>query len=88
MVPQLGRMALAGVVGPLALLWLAWALADLPAVGAALPFICNVGIPLMALNVLVPFFPLACYNGRRLWDWSRPLWAVMVELVMALIVLV
>lgn len=82
--PKLGRMALAGVMGPLALLWLAWGLAGVSAVKSALPFIYYVGIPLVMVDVLVPFFPLACYNGRRLWDWSPVVWAVMGALVVAL----
>ena len=87
MVPQLGRMALAGVIGPLALLWLAKALASCFPVAQALPSLYAVGFPLLVVDVLTPFFPLACYNGRRIWDWSRPLWAVLAAVVVALIVL-
>ena len=85
LMPQLGRMALAGVAGPLALLWLAWGLSGVPAVSALLPYVYYVGIPLIVVDVLAPFFPLACYNGRRLWDWSRPVWVVAAALVVALI---
>ncbi|NLG50035.1 MAG: GNAT family N-acetyltransferase [Chloroflexi bacterium] len=83
--PQLGRMALAGVAGPLALLWLARGLAGVPAVSAVLPIINYVGFSLIILDVLVPFFPLACFNGRRLWDWSPVIWAVVAAIVVALV---
>jgi len=73
------------VAGPLALLWLAWGLSGVPAVSALLPYVYYVGIPLIVVDVLAPFFPLACYNGRRLWDWSRPVWVVAAALVVALI---
>lgn len=86
LVPQLGRMALAGVAVPLALLWLAQGLASIPAVNTVLPLINYVGISLMAVDVLVPFFPLACFNGRRLWDWHPIIWAVVAALVVALMV--
>ena len=79
--------ALAGVIGPLALLWLAKALASCFPVAQALPSLYAVGFPLLVVDVLTPFFPLACYNGRRIWDWSRPLWAVLAAAVVALIVL-
>jgi ribosomal protein S18 acetylase RimI-like enzyme len=86
--PALGRMALAGIAPTVALSWLIWAARRFGWGGApwapwthAAPLI---AAPLCVIEVLFAFFPLACFNGRRLWDWSRSLWlAVAVAAVAA-----
>jgi GNAT superfamily N-acetyltransferase len=84
--PQLGPVALAGIAPTLLLTWGLWALREFGPLTARLgqaTFIAQglniawiLGVSLSVLDVLTPFFPLASFNGRRLWDWKPWLWGV------------
>jgi GNAT superfamily N-acetyltransferase len=89
--PQLGPVALAGIAPTLLLTWGLWAVGDLgyrlgqetfgeQAHNIAL----MVGVALSVLDVVTPFFPLASFNGRRLWDWKPWLWGVCALVTVAL----
>lgn len=85
----LARMALGGIAAVLVLLAAVVGLGRAVNLGAgARPWLQMgylVGQPLAILDVLMPFFPLSSYNGRRVWDWNRAAWAVVVILALALI---
>jgi GNAT superfamily N-acetyltransferase len=42
---------------------------------------------LLTLEILLPFFPLECYNGRRVWEWNRMAWVVLAALAVITLVL-
>ncbi len=81
LLPRLGPMGLAGSLAVLLLAWGAWVLQRfaslaLPVQGwlATLLF---VAVPLSLCDTVLAFFPFTGFNGRRLWDWSRPLWLLL-----------
>jgi GNAT superfamily N-acetyltransferase len=85
---RLGPMALAGSLAVLALAVIS---------GAALRWgwasglislwqpLFQIGRILALLDTVVAFFPLASYNGRRLWDWNRGVWAALSLIALALL---
>ncbi len=79
--PKLGPVALAGVLPTLLITWAIWAIGRFgdPSIAAWrwLSVSMMIGIMLSALDIVGVFFPLVCYNGRRLWDWKRWLWAIL-----------
>ena len=84
---KLGPVAAAGGLALLLLSWGAWALLRWAAVPPmVLPFIkltATLG-PLAALfDIALPFFPFVSFNGRRVWDWNRPVWFVLAALAVA-----
>ncbi len=92
--PQLGPVALAGVVPTLLLTWGLWALGEFGNLGYRLGqetwgeqvrnIALMVGVTLSVFDVMTPFFPLASFNGRRLWDWKPWLWGVCALVTVAL----
>lgn len=85
---QLGRIALAGVLPTLALTGAAWLLARFAALPAALTawlgYALFVGVPLALFDTVMIFFPFWSFNGRRIWQWRRPLWAVLALTALAM----
>jgi hypothetical protein len=75
--PALARMAFAGPAAVLALAWLAW-WADAAGVAAAVasPILFYARI-LLLVDVLLPFFPLTAFAGRRVLEASRLAWAAL-----------
>jgi GNAT superfamily N-acetyltransferase len=91
LLPKLGPMALAGAGTTLALLAaLRWwdpsavAAADAPMWQAIARW---VGTQIAVLDILLPVFPLESFNGRRIWDWNRWVWAAMAAITLALLLL-
>jgi len=84
---KLGPVAVAGGLALLLLSWGAWALLRWAAIPPmALPLIQLTAMlgPLAALfDIALPFFPFVCFNGRRIWDWNRPVWFVLAALAVA-----
>lgn len=39
-------------------------------------FTYNFGKYLLLYDVVVPFFPFGCYNGKRIWDFNKGLWLI------------
>ncbi len=90
-VRRLGIVGLSGALGVLALGWLLFAHEALgfPGVPARLAEVRNFAAlvvhPLLVFEVLLPFFPFASYNGRRVWDYRPSLWAVLAAGVLGLL---
>jgi GNAT superfamily N-acetyltransferase len=87
--PKMGRMALAGIATVLVLAWFPYllsAFAELPQATAAwLNYFRFVGTPFVLYEVvLAVIFPFVSFNGRRIWDWNRPLWVVLALLTVGL----
>ncbi|MBN1874952.1 MAG: GNAT family N-acetyltransferase [Anaerolineae bacterium] len=78
--PKLGPVALAGILPALLLGWALWALGRFGNLGPDLLLWRNIalmiGVPLSLLDVVIAFFPMASFNGRRLWDWKPWLWGI------------
>ncbi|MBL7162319.1 MAG: GNAT family N-acetyltransferase [Anaerolineales bacterium] len=87
LLPRLGSIALAGALPALALTWGAWALSRFgalpPGIEAWLDFAMFVGKPLALFDIALPFFPFASFNGRRIWDRNRVVWAVLAVAAVA-----
>jgi len=88
LVPKLGPMAFAGASAVLAFTWAAWALVRFsvppPEVYEWLRAAYRAGWTLALLEVLLPFSIFVSFNGRRVWDWSRPAWAGLAIVTVAL----
>jgi ribosomal protein S18 acetylase RimI-like enzyme len=88
LLPKLGLVAFAGASAVVIFAWAAWGLGCLsglpPEVGAWLRAANMVGLTLAAVDVLLPFFPFASFNGRRIWDWKRAAWVVLAVAVVGL----
>jgi hypothetical protein len=52
---------------------------DVPplSVKAWLKILLLVGKSLVLFDIAMPFFPFVSFNGRRLWDWNKIVWAVL-----------
>ena len=89
--PRLGRVGFAGAFSLLVLGWLLFAY-DISGVGAGIPTVVDQALglmvqPVMALlvfEVMLPFFPFASFNGRRVFDYNRVLWLLLAVGVVAL----
>ena len=90
LLPKIGPMALAGSLASLALVWGSWAVLRRPPPttwGAFWAVLFQVGKMLALLDTVIAFFPLISYNGRRLWDWNRVVWALLSAAAIALLFL-
>jgi GNAT superfamily N-acetyltransferase len=89
LLPKLGPIAFAGASAVLVFAWSAWALTRLggspPEVAAWLRAARMAGLMLAAVDVLLPFFPFASFNGRRIWDWNRTAWGMLAVAVLGLL---
>ena len=82
--PRLARVSIAGVVAVLALGWAAQLLSEWSAVaGAAAPVLFYARLMLF-FDVLLPFFPMTAFAGRRVWEASRAAWAALAVGTVAL----
>ncbi|TVR89316.1 MAG: GNAT family N-acetyltransferase [Spirochaetaceae bacterium] len=80
LLPKLGPIACSGAAVLLALGWALWAArASGTALGdsALAALMLNYIRVLLVFEVLIPFFPMASFNGRRVLDWNRYLWALL-----------
>ncbi len=79
LLPKLGPVALSGVLPALALTWGAWALSQFGALGPGASqwtaSTMTMGLFLLLFDVVLVFFPFVSFNGRRIWDWNKLLWA-------------
>lgn len=81
LLPKLGPVALAGTALTLALGWALWATEGSLAGDLLLNYI----RVFLIFDVLLPFFPMASFNGRRVLDWNRYLWALLAAGTAALL---
>lgn len=87
LLPKLGPVALAGVLPTLLLTGAAWGLARFaglpPGLDGWIGYVLFVGGWLALFDVVLVFWPFVSFNGRRIWDWNRPLWAVLALTALA-----
>ncbi len=87
---KIGPMALAGSLVSLLLTGGSWAVLRRPLPPTWVPFwavLFQVGKILALLDTVIAFFPVISYNGRRLWDWNRVVWALLSAAAIALLFL-
>ena len=88
LIPKLGPTAFAGASAVLAFTWVAWALLHFsvppPEIVTWLHFGQVAGQMLAFFEVLLPLSIFVSFNGRRVWDWSRPAWAVLAAATLGL----
>jgi hypothetical protein len=86
---KLGPIALAGASAVLVFAWASWGLVRFggfpPEVASWLRLGHVAGQMLALLEVLLPFSIFVSFNGRRVWDWSRPAWAVLAAATVGLL---
>ena len=88
LLPRLGPIAFTGASAVLLFAWATWGLLRFG--GPPLEIISwlrlgHVAGQMLALfDVLLPFSIFVSFNGRRIWDWSRPAWAVLAAATVAL----
>jgi ribosomal protein S18 acetylase RimI-like enzyme len=85
---KLGPVAFAGASAAVVFAWTMWALGRFgglsPEVGVWLRVARMAGLILAVVDVLLPFFPFVSFGGRRIWDWNRVAWGVLVVAVLGL----
>lgn len=89
LIPKLGPVAAAGTGDVLILGWVLFYLTGL--VDPATPLHQLLSIAgsitrvLLVYDVLLPFFPMGCFNGKRIFDWQPLIWGVMAVATVGLI---
>ncbi|KMQ49504.1 hypothetical protein CHISP_3579 [Chitinispirillum alkaliphilum] len=77
-IPSLGKIALSGIAAVFLPVSGAWAYAQLSGVqNRFIHTFVNIGIFFLIFDLLFFFFPFSGFNGKRLWDWNRILWALL-----------
>ena len=88
LLPKLGLISFAGVSAVLAFTWATWGLLwfgnPSPENASWLRFGQAAGKMLALFEVLLPFSIFVSFNGRRVWDWSRPVWAILAAATLGL----
>ena len=87
LLPKIGPMALAGTLASLLLAWGSWAALRggvAPGMASLLSPLLEISRMLALLETVVAFFPLISFNGRRIWDWNRAVWAAVSLAAVAL----
>ena len=88
LLPKLGPITFAGASAVLAFTWAVWGLLWFgdppPEITSWLRFAHVAGQMLALFEVLLPFSIFVSFNGRRVWDWSRPAWAVLAVATLGL----
>src|SRR5919202_369373 len=81
LVSKLGPTAFAGASAVLLFTWAAWSLLRFggppPEIASWLRFGHAAGQMLTLFEAPLPFSIFTSFSGRRVWDWSRPAWAVL-----------
>ena len=88
LLPKLGPIAFAGALAVLVFAWVIWGLLRFggfsPEIAFWLRFGHVAGQMLALFEVLLPFSIFVSFNGRRVWDWSRPAWALLAAATLGL----
>lgn len=87
-IPLLGKIALYGISGVIVPLLGVWTYVQLS--GMSNPMVnsfLTVGKFFLIFDLLFFFFPFSGFNGRRLWDWNKLLWALTALPALAIIFL-
>ncbi len=90
LLPKLGPVAAMGAGELVSLGWVLWLLTRFvdPGVGwyGALATAAALTRVMLVFDVVLPVFPLVCYNGRRVLDWKPAIWALLAAASGALLV--
>lgn len=46
----------------------------------------SIGVSLLILDVVLPFFPFSSFSGKRLWDWNKYVWGMLSLSIVPLLV--
>jgi GNAT superfamily N-acetyltransferase len=88
LLPKLGQIAFAGALAVLLFAWATWGLLRFGGPSSEitlwLRFGHVAGQMLALFDVLLPFSIFVSFSGRRVWDWSRPVWAVLAAATVGL----
>jgi hypothetical protein len=88
LLPKLGPIVFAGASAVLVFAWVSWGLIEFggfpPEVASWLCFGRVAGQMLALFEVLMPFSIFVSFSGRRVWDWSRPAWALLAAATVGL----
>jgi ribosomal protein S18 acetylase RimI-like enzyme len=88
LLPKLGPSAFAGALAVLVFAWVTWGLLRFGGfpeeIASWLRFGHVTGQMLALFEVLLPFSIFVSFNGRRVWDWSRPAWALLAATTVGL----
>ncbi|MSP13557.1 MAG: GNAT family N-acetyltransferase [Chloroflexi bacterium] len=86
LLPKLNWMALAGIIPVMILTWVMWGLlqiGNLPLeVARWVIFTFYIGRRLAFFDTILIFYPFTGFNGRRVWDWDRRVWAVLAVIAL------
>ena len=89
LLPKLGPIAFAGALAVLVFAWVTWGLLRFgefsPEITSWLRFGHVAGQMLALFEVILPFSIFVSFNGRRVWDWSRPAWALLAAATLGLL---
>ena len=82
LIKKLGPIALAGVLAVLittSVAYIIFKLNILPPDNAIwMENAIEIGVMILLFDLVLIFFPFDCYNGRRIWDWNRVIWILLV----------
>ncbi len=91
MLPEYGRVGLAGALPVLLIAWAAFTLMMFTTprawVESLLSAAFQLGLYFSIFDILLVFFPFVSFNGRRVWDWNKALWGVCAAAVVGLFIL-
>lgn len=82
--PALARVAFAGAGAVLLLGWAAWFATSVPALAGVAGPVLAYACLLLLLDVLLPFFPMTAYAGRRMLEASRWGWGALAAATVGL----
>jgi L-amino acid N-acyltransferase YncA len=92
LLPQYGWIGLAGALPALALAWVFFLILRLADPAGWVQTFLEAGfetaLTFSVFDILLPFFPFECFNGRRIWDWKKGLWVLLAAGTIALAVLI
>ena len=81
LIPKLGWTALAGTLPVLLIIWGVSTIFQLDVLPlhlkSWLKIMLMMGKSLVLFDIAMPFFPFVSFNGQRLWDWNKIVWAVL-----------
>lgn len=92
LIPKYGKTALFGTLPALLIAAALFLLSNVVNPSGVMEILLSTGYSMAlvfsVVDILIPFFPLISYNGRRIWDWNRWIWGIMAALTIALWLLI
>jgi GNAT superfamily N-acetyltransferase len=91
LIPKYGRIALNGTLPALLLSWGLFLTLELFSASGWLQTFLYTGFEIALtfsiFDLLLVFFPFVSYNGRRIWDWRKPVWGLLAAALIGLMAL-